>query len=181
MENLPLATLDVVLLLVLLVGAWRGFTKGLILSVASMVGLVGGIWAASHFSHMVAEQLAPHVTWSVNSLHMASLALTFLLVVVTVHLLAKLLEKMLDLVALGLVNKLAGALFGLLKFALVLSFGVMLLNQWMGPRAWVPHSEQPSVMLGPVEALAPALMPAFSDLERRARESGLPPASEDAQ
>ena len=28
MENLPLATLDVVLLLVLLVGAWRGFTKG---------------------------------------------------------------------------------------------------------------------------------------------------------
>ena len=54
---------------------------------------------------------------------MASLALTFLLVVVTVHLLAKLLEKMLDLVALGLVNKLAGALFGLLKFALVLSFG----------------------------------------------------------
>ncbi|MAA97074.1 MAG: colicin V production protein [Stappia sp.] len=180
MENLPLATLDVVLLLVLLVGAWRGFTKGLILSMASMVGLVGGIWAASHFSHMVAEQLAPHVTWSVNSLHMASLALTFLLVVVTVHLLAKLLEKMLDLVALGLVNKLAGALFGLLKFALVLSFGVMLLNQWMGPRAWVPHSEQPSVMLGPVEALAPALMPAFSDLERRARESGLPPATEDA-
>ena len=46
---------------------------------------------------MVAEQLAPHVTWSVNSLHMASLALTFLLVVVTVHLLAKLLEKMLTL------------------------------------------------------------------------------------
>ena len=127
----------------LLVGAWRGFTKGLILSVASMVGLVGGIWAASHFSHMVAAQLAPRVTWSVNSLHMASLALTFLLVVVTVHLLAKLLEKMLDLVALGLVNKLAGALFGLLKFALVLSFGVMLLNQWMGPRAWVPPASNP--------------------------------------
>ena len=180
MENLPLAPLDVVLLLVLLVGAWRGFTKGLILSVASMVGLVGGIWAASHFSHMVAAQLAPHVTWSVNSLHMASLALTFLLVVVAVHLLAKLLEKMLALVALGLVNKLAGALFGLLKFALVLSFGVMLLNQWMGPRTWVPASEHSSVLLDPVEALAPALMPAFSDLERRARENALPPGSEDA-
>ena len=86
--------------------------EGLILSVASMVGLVGGIWAASHFSAW--WRSTPHVTWSVNSLHMA-LALTFLLVVVTVHLLAKLLEKMLDLVALGLVNKLAGALFGLLN------------------------------------------------------------------
>ncbi len=176
MENLPLAPVDVVLLLLLLVGAWRGFTKGLVLSVASMVGLVGGIWAASHFSHMVAEQLSPHVTWSVNSLHMASLALTFLGVVVAVHLLAKLLEKMLDLVALGLVNKLAGAVFGMLKFALVLSFAVMLLNQWFGAQAWVPKSEHPSVLLGPVEAVAPALMPAFSDLERQARESGLPPA-----
>ena len=57
MENLPLALIDIVLLLVLLVGAWRGFTKGLVLSVASLVGLVGGIWAASHFSHMVAAQL----------------------------------------------------------------------------------------------------------------------------
>ena len=93
MENLPLALIDIVLLLVLLVGAWRGFTKGLVLSVASLVGLVGGIWAASHFSHMVAKQLSPHVTWSVNTLHMASLALTFLLVVVAVHLLAKVLER----------------------------------------------------------------------------------------
>ena len=75
-----LAPIDVVLLLVLLVGAWRGFTKGLVLSVASLVGLVGGIWAASHFSHTVAEQLSPHVIPSVNTLHMASLALTFLLV-----------------------------------------------------------------------------------------------------
>ena len=88
----------------------------------------------------------------------------------------KLLEKMLDLVALGLVNKLAGAVFGMLKFALVLSFAVMLLNQWFGAQAWVPKSEHPSVLLGPVEAVAPALMPAFSDLERQARESGLPPA-----
>lgn len=180
MENLPLAPVDVVLLLVLLVGAWRGFTKGLVLSVASLVGLVGGIWAASHFSHMVAEQLSPHVTWSVNTLHMASLALTFLLVVVAVHLLAKVLEKVLDLVALGLINKLAGALFGLLKVGLVLSFLVMLLNQTLGHRTWLPSSETPSVLLGPMEGLAPALAPSISDLGRQARENALAPETPDA-
>ena len=179
MENLPLAPIDVVLLLVLLVGAWRGFTKGLVLSVASLVGLVGGIWAASHFSHMVAEQLSPHVTWSVNTLHMASLALTFLLVVVAVHLLAKVLEKVLDLVALGLINKLAGALFGLLKVGLVLSFGDVA-QQTLGHRTWLPSSETPSVLLGPMEGLAPALAPSISDLGRQARENALAPETPDA-
>ena len=180
MENLPLALIDIVLLLVLLVGAWRGFTKGLVLSVASLVGLVGGIWAASHFSHMVAKQLSPHVTWSVNTLHMASLALTFLLVVVAVHLLAKVLEKVLDLVALGLLNKLAGAVFGLLKVVLILSFLMMLLNQTLGHRAWLPNSETPSVLLGPLEGLAPALAPAITELGRQARETVPAPATPNA-
>ena len=85
---------------------------------------------------------------------MASLALTFLLVVVAVHLLAKVLEKVLDLVALGLLNKLAGAVFGLLKVGLILSFLMMMLNQTLGHRAWLPNSETPSVLLGPLEGLA---------------------------
>ena len=180
MENLPLVLIDIVLLLVLLVGAWRGFTKGLVLSVASLVGLVGGIWAASHFSHMVAKQLSPHVTWSVNTLHMASLALTFLLVVVAVHLLAKVLEKVLDLVALGLLNKLAGAVFGLLKVGLILSFLMMLLNQTLGHRAWLPNSETPSVLLRPLEGLAPALAPAITEFGRQARETVPAPATPNA-
>ena len=175
MENLPLAPVDLVLLLLLLLGAWRGFTKGLILSVASLVGLVGGIWAASHCSSLVADSLAAQISWSDNTIHMAALAITFLLVVAGVHLLAKLLEKTLELVALGLVNKLAGAAFGLLKVGLVLSFLIALLNQWTGPRMWLPESEVPSVLLGPVEAIAPTLTPAFSDLKRRAQENAPQP------
>ena len=96
MEQLPLDPIDIALLLILLVGAWRGFVKGLVLSIASLVGLVGGFWAAQHVSHLTAAQLAPHVTWSEQTLCMASLALTFLMVVVAVHLLAKLLERLLD-------------------------------------------------------------------------------------
>jgi len=180
LENLPLAPIDIVLLLVLLVGAWRGFTKGLVLSVASLVGLVGGIWAASHFSSLVADTMATQVSWSGNTIHMAALATTFLLVVAGVHLLAKLLEKTLELVALGLVNKLAGAVFGLLKVGLVLSFLIALLNEWVGPRTWLPQSDVPSVLLSPMESLAPALTPAFGDLKRRAQENALPPESASA-
>ena len=167
-----MAPVDIVLLLLLIAGAFRGFTKGLVLSVASFVGLVGGIWGASQFSHLAAEQLSEHVTWSVNSLQMASLALTFLAVVLVVHLLAKLLEKVLAMVALGLVNKLAGAVFGGLKTWLILSFLLMMAHQIMGSRSWLPPSEPPSVLLGPVESLAPLLAPTFGSIKDAAQDVG---------
>lgn len=163
MEQLPLDPIDIALLLILLVGAWRGFVKGLVLSIASLVGLVGGIWAAQHVSHLTAAQLAPHVTWSEQTLGMASLALTFLGVVVAVHLLAKLLERLLDMVALGLANKLGGAAFGVAKMALICSFLLMFVNQLAGP-TWMPGDPTSSVLLTPIESIAPAMTPSLTAL-----------------
>lgn len=165
MESLPLATADIVILLLMLVGAWRGFTKGLVLSVASLVGLVGGVWAAAHFSHLAADALSKHVDWSVNSMSMAALALTFLAVVVAVHLLAKLLEKLLDLVALGVANKLAGAVFGMAKTALIASFAMYFLNHVLGPREWLPGKGDGTVLVGPLESVAPLVAPRIREWE----------------
>ena len=90
---------------------------------------------------------------------MASLAITFLAVVVVVQLVAKLIEKALDLVAMGFVNKLAGAVFGLAKMWLILSFVILLVNSMTGSRSWIPNRSGESVLLGPVEAVAPMLAP----------------------
>ena len=68
---------------------------------------------------------------------MASLAIT-LAVVVVVQLVAKLIEKALDLVAMGFVNKLAGAVFGLAKMWLILSFVILLVTSVTGSRSGFP-------------------------------------------
>ena len=101
---------------------------------ASLVGLAGGIAAAAHGSHLAAEQLAPRVV--VGQFHPHGvLAITFLAVVVVVQLVAKLIEKALDLVAMGFVNKLAGAVFGLAKMWLILSFVILLVTSVTGSRS----------------------------------------------
>ncbi len=178
MEQLPLDPVDITLLLILLVGAWRGFVKGLVLSIASLVGLAGGIWAAQHVSHLTAAQLVPHVTWSEQTLGMASLALTFLVVVVAVHLLAKLLERLLDMVALGLANKLGGAVFGVAKMTLICSFLLMFLNQ-LGP-TWIPGDPTSSVLLSPIESIAPAMTPSLTALGEAMGSDSLPTPSLEA-
>ena len=157
--------MEIALIVVLIFGAIRGYMKGLILSVASLLGLLGGIWAAANFSGLVAEQLAQSVSWSANAIHVTAMAITFVLVVVGVHFLAKLIEKVVELAALGLLNRLGGAAFGVLKLALLASAVMMLLNRSLGEGGWLPEGQETGVVWESVEALAPALAPALEDID----------------
>ncbi len=61
-------------------------------------------------------------------LSLIAFVLTFILVVIGVVTLGRILEKFIDILLLGFLNKLAGAVFGVLKGMLVLSLLLMLLN-----------------------------------------------------
>jgi len=54
-------TLDIILAVPLLYGLYKGFTRGLIVEIASLVGLVLGIYGGVHFSQKTAAVLGDHV------------------------------------------------------------------------------------------------------------------------
>ena len=120
MESLQL--IDIGLGIILIWGAITGFKKGLILSLASFVAIIAGALAAYYGSEAIATALASEVNWSSKQIAVASFAIAFIGVVFIVHVLARILEKSLDLVALGFANKLSGAIFGMAKNALLLTF-----------------------------------------------------------
>lgn len=107
--------LDIVILCIIILLIINGIRKGFILSLATLVALILGIWAAIHFSWYVSgflnKTFHPSGTW----LTILSYTLTFLLVVLAVILVAKLLEKVVKTAGLGLANRLIGGMFGLLK------------------------------------------------------------------
>ena len=196
LNTVAIAPIDFALILGLMWGMWRGYVKGLMLSLASLAGLIGGIWAAAQCSHLVAESLDPYVSWSKNTLHSASLAITFLAVLVGMYFLGKFLERILNFVALGLLNKVAGAVFGGAKVAFIMSGGIVFLNHAYGHRQWVPDGQAHGALIGPLESLAPAVAPSLRDwrtqvdldklnedvkeLERQVRENAVQPEAEGA-
>jgi membrane protein required for colicin V production len=107
--------LDIIIFCILGLLVINGIRKGFILSLATLIALVLGIWVALHFSGFMSNFLIktfhPSGTW----LTILSYTLTFLLVVIGVIIIAKLLERVIKTVGLGLVNRLIGGLFGLLK------------------------------------------------------------------
>jgi membrane protein required for colicin V production len=124
MDIKNMSQIDIIFIIPLLWGAVMGFKKGLVLELASLVGLILGIYGAIKFSDYTAEKLAQYADITQEWSGLISFLVTFIAIVFGVFLLAKILNKALKLVALGTVNRILGLLFGTLKFALIVSIGL---------------------------------------------------------
>ena len=112
--------IDIVLGGLILFGFVRGFMKGLFVEVASLVALIAGIYGAIHFSYFVGDFLANRLSWEEKYINLAAFTVTFVIIIIVVSLAGKLLTKVADFAALGILNKILGGVFGGLKIAIIL-------------------------------------------------------------
>ena len=152
--------LDIVLLGFLGFGIVRGFFRGLFVEIASLVALVAGVYGAFHFSAYASEFLKEKVDWNENTINIVAFFGTLMLIILVIGLAGKALTKIADFAALGLFNKLLGALFGGLKIAVILSAMLIIFEKMNRP---VPFTEEAdkkvSVLYSPVKSIIPLLFP----------------------
>ncbi len=150
--------LDIILLIPLLWFGYNGYKKGLIIEVASLAAFILGLYFAFYFSDFTAEYLKQF--FNVDPKYMAAISfiVTFIGVVIIVLTLAKVLEKFINILMLGFLNKLGGAVFGILKGALFLSILIFIINYFDTGRTIIkPQAVKKSIFYKPIESLAPML------------------------
>ncbi len=76
--------IDIIILLFLLYGAYRGFSRGLIVEVATLAGLVLGVYMAVRYSSYTENFLRDFLNFSSRYISYVALAVTFILVVILV-------------------------------------------------------------------------------------------------
>ena len=111
--------IDFIILLFLFFGAYRGFSRGLIIEVATFLGLILGVCLAISHSSYTEGILRDFLNISSSYLSYIALAVTFIVVVVAVFIIGKVLTKIIDIIALGLLNKLLGTALGILKYFII--------------------------------------------------------------
>ena len=160
MEGLSINYFDFIIAIFLLWSAYRGITKGFLIMAASLAALILGVWGAIRFSHLTAALLISSFGVQTKYLALISFALTFVIIVILVHLLSRALDKLVKAVALGIVNRLAGLLFGILKTAFLISILLVILNGINNRVPFIPeeHKEN-SLLYQPLSRLAPAIFP----------------------
>lgn len=150
--------LDLLLSIFLLLGLVRGLFKGFFAELAGLLSLIGGIYAAIHFSGATYAFLDSLIDWDDKYLAILSFAVTFFIVALLISLAGSFLTKMVHMVALGFINRLFGGIFGVLKMAFLASIIMMFFTNF-DVFDTEESTKEGSVLYEPIRVLAPAILP----------------------
>ena len=158
--------LDIIIIIFIFLFAYQGFKKGLVYEVASLAGLILGIYASFHFSGYLDGYLIEYFDMTEKYSKITAFILIFILVVILVHLIGKIIEHIVDMVALGLFNKITGSVFGIVKALVLLSLAMLIFRHFDFGLISEDKKEESS-LYRPVERLAPMLWQDFEEYGSR--------------
>jgi membrane protein required for colicin V production len=154
--------IDYIILILAVAFIIDGYRNGIIISLASIAALILGIYIAVHFSNYLDATLIEHVNPSKKWLPILSFCITFLLVVIAIILVAKLMEKLVDVVGMGFFNHLGGAALGLVKGIILVSILLFIATSFDPKGKWLTHEDKKeSYFYKSVSEVFPKLMKTF--------------------
>jgi uncharacterized membrane protein required for colicin V production len=109
--------IDIFLLIIIAGGAILGYRRGLVMQVGHIAGVIGSIVICRLFGGVVADMFGAE---SASAIGMAYIA-TFVVGYIAAYLLSRTLNNVLHALSLGIVDHLAGAVFKVLQYMLVVS------------------------------------------------------------
>jgi membrane protein required for colicin V production len=152
--------IDIVFVVLFIWSIYRGYTKGFIIQLATLAGLLLGIFGALKFSDYTASVLAKKMDVNEQTLSILSFALTFIIILVAVILIAKLIEKFTEAIELSPVNKILGVLLSMIKMAFIISVILVLVNKADNKYNFISNNtKEKSLLYKPLSNFAPILFP----------------------
>ena len=152
--------LDIIFLIPLLYAVYRGFRKGLVYMIASLLALVLGIIGAIKLRATFASLLDAWFNIAPDHINVVAFAVAFVLIVLIVHMAAFLVDKVIKAVALNFVNRLLGVVFGVVITAFVISMVLWPINQVNANRQIIKQERiDSSLLYKPLSSFAPAVFP----------------------
>jgi len=152
--------LDIIFLILFGWAAYNGFKKGFILQVASLAALFLGIYGAIKFSGIISHLLSEKMNISGGYLPIISFAVIFIAIIIIIHILARIAEKIVEFIALGFINKIFGAVFNIIKYSLIISVFLVILDNFDHRIHFLPQKQiKKSVFHAPLYVLAPLIYP----------------------
>jgi len=113
--------IDIIFAILIVIGIFKGYRKGLIIAIFSIVAFIVGLAAALKLSATVAAYLQNSVSISGKWLPFLSFAMVFGLVAVLVGMGGKLIEKTFEMALLGWANRIGGILLFVILYTIIFS------------------------------------------------------------
>ena len=155
-----MTTIDIIILIALGAGVIVGFMKGFIRQLASILGLIVGLLAAKALYTSLAVKLCPTVTDSMTVAQILAFIIIWIAVPLIFTLVASVLTKALEAVSLGWLNRMLGAGLGALKYLLLVSLVICVIQISQ-------TKKEQSLLYYPMESFAGIFFPAAKEVTQQ--------------
>ncbi len=119
---------DIIVLALTALGLVTGLIKGLVKEALGLIGLILSFLIAKLFAPSLSEYMLTFVKWAEQVRYLVSWILIFIAVALITSMLAYLITKAVQAIQLGFLNRLLGAIFGAMKYILIVSLLFNLYN-----------------------------------------------------
>lgn len=152
--------LDLIFLLLFIWAAFMGFIRGFIMQIATLAALILGIICAVHFTSYISELYITKTGGQGDYLPIIVFTLIFVLILLGVIFIGKLMTRLVKNMSLGIVNRLLGMIFCMIKYAFFISITLVILNALDRTAHFLPEKKiRESHLYRPLSMLIPALFP----------------------
>lgn len=125
---------DVFIILVLGYSIVRGLFRGLVKEVSSIIGVLGGFYAAYSYYPMVAKLLSGLITEQ-SYLNILSFLIIFCGILIIISILGVVIKYLLNVAFLGWIDRVCGVGFGLIKGVLIVTVLFIILTTFLSKGA----------------------------------------------
>ncbi len=119
---------DIIILICFLSGIITGIRKGFIAQLMGLVSVILGIWLAFNFSNSLTIWLKDYINLADNLLHVLAFGIILIVVILLLAIAAKALEGIIQVIMLGWLNRILGAVFSFVTTFIVLGMLVLFIN-----------------------------------------------------
>lgn len=158
--------LDIILAILLVVGAVNGFRKGIISQLCGLAGVLLGVWLGFKFGDRLGVWLGVEIG------EIASFVIIFIGAVLLATLAGRISAAILRATGLGILNRLGGMALSLVEYVLICSLLLGLFQRVNNATGWVePKVVEESVLVEPVMKVSEFVFPYLVELKDAIVES----------
>lgn len=158
--------LDIILAILLVVGAVNGFRKGIISQLCGLAGVLLGVWLGFKFGDRLGVWLGVEIG------EIASFVIIFIGAVLLAALAGRISAAILRATGLGILNRLGGMALSLVEYVLICSLLLGLFQRVNNATGWVePKVVEESVLVEPVMKVSEFVFPYLVELKDAIVES----------
>ena len=114
--------LDIIIIIPLLYGLIKGVSNGLVKEITGVLSLIIGIYVAVNFSEFLGDQFLGDLENYEKIKPILSFAVLFIVSVLIIKLIGGLVNKIAKYLGFGIISRIFGGIFGILKVTLIVGF-----------------------------------------------------------